>query len=742
MNGPSSFAIAQTLESAGYWALVLPHEWHQRLQSHLRSAEAWSNFFTAAPPSSEASPAARSPARDKGDAAATTSAGKAHEPGADSDNEVDIQDLVQRRQKQLGVDGLLSLRIRVLLLDASLSRMLGGQPLYLTSVQNARPGHASVSPHDCLNDMYYTLECDRDDWALASEGKSVADLFAFRESGEDVSAIAHLLGSAAQARSGDDTGDAGGSPYSSPNQRRTSSRRQRGQSVNSSRELRNLLSDVKTTKSWVNPEVEGFEELYTGLDRVLTLLKGYEEHSFPFLQRVRKQDAPDYYDVIKHPMDLGQMGRKIKRREYNSKREFQADLDLMFANCRQYNTDPKSIYVHHAAMLEKYSKKLLRQVRSVTCVPVSEKKEQPAQQHSTASSPNSLSGQETEHSDTEEPAPPPATDTPPRDESQSVSPLMALIRREKESEGADSVASSEAKHPLSMHNEDLQVFRWREYSLQRRLARVRDSYIRSELPFSEWNAIERSPQDMAEYLQHYDHLHRHDFHSPSSTGGEGPSPLDSLRYLPEYHLASSIPELPVTAPAPPSSLVEVESNQPTGRLQSRGFHREMLLAVQQSLVMLLAQRGFVSTHRVPFEVLLDLYISTLGEFARTVQWNALSDPVEMVGLLMKQVPKMSLQGLRQFMSESDASQREVLRHSILTDARYEVTPASPSEEDLVEVERSGRVIPLSHAAYSSQTSGDLRASLTQEEPSRKRMKVSESPRGRKREGGRRKSSHK
>ncbi len=32
----------------------------------------------------------------------------------------------------------------------------------------------------------------------------------------------------------------------------------------------------------------------------------------PFLTKVRKSDASDYYDIIKKPMDFGQMAKKLK----------------------------------------------------------------------------------------------------------------------------------------------------------------------------------------------------------------------------------------------------------------------------------------------------------------------------------------------------------------------------------------------------------------------------------------------
>jgi hypothetical protein len=42
----------------------------------------------------------------------------------------------------------------------------------------------------------------------------------------------------------------------------------------------------------MNIQYEGQAELYEQLDRVLTKLKDFTEHSYPFLSRVRKADAP------------------------------------------------------------------------------------------------------------------------------------------------------------------------------------------------------------------------------------------------------------------------------------------------------------------------------------------------------------------------------------------------------------------------------------------------------------------
>ena len=42
--------------------------------------------------------------------------------------------------------------------------------------------------------------------------------------------------------------------------------------------------------------------------------------------------------VISHPMDLQTMLKKVKQKQYKSKREFKDDLDLIWSNCFTYNS--------------------------------------------------------------------------------------------------------------------------------------------------------------------------------------------------------------------------------------------------------------------------------------------------------------------------------------------------------------------------------------------------------------------
>ncbi|OBZ89272.1 Transcriptional activator spt7, partial [Choanephora cucurbitarum] len=131
-------------------------------------------------------------------------------------------------------------------------------------------------------------------------------------------------------------------------------------------DLCQLLLDVKSSKpKFQENEKDPQEELYEACERVLNDLRNYTEHSFPFLTKVSKREAPDYLDVIKEPMDLGTMARKLKQAEYRSKKEFARDLYLIYDNCLEYNTNPSSEYRKHAVAMRRKTDRLLVRVPDI-----------------------------------------------------------------------------------------------------------------------------------------------------------------------------------------------------------------------------------------------------------------------------------------------------------------------------------------------------------------------------------------
>ncbi|KAH6666298.1 Bromodomain-containing protein, partial [Halenospora varia] len=55
-------------------------------------------------------------------------------------------------------------------------------------------------------------------------------------------------------------------------------------------------------------------------------------------------NAPNYFDVVKRPMDLTTIHSKMARNEYANAQEFEADIRLIFQNCYEYWTQDDSVF--------------------------------------------------------------------------------------------------------------------------------------------------------------------------------------------------------------------------------------------------------------------------------------------------------------------------------------------------------------------------------------------------------------
>ena len=65
------------------------------------------------------------------------------------------------------------------------------------------------------------------------------------------------------------------------------------------------------------------------------------------------QRVPDYFDVIKEPVDLKMLAARIKDKYYSSKEAFVRDLYLMCENCLKYN-DETTVFYQNALELQDY----------------------------------------------------------------------------------------------------------------------------------------------------------------------------------------------------------------------------------------------------------------------------------------------------------------------------------------------------------------------------------------------------
>ncbi|XP_063308365.1 histone acetyltransferase KAT2B isoform X1 [Pelobates fuscus] len=94
------------------------------------------------------------------------------------------------------------------------------------------------------------------------------------------------------------------------------------------------------------------EQLYNTLKNILQQVKSHQS-AWPFMEPVKKTEAPGYYEVIRFPMDLKTMSERVKNRYYVTKKLFMADLQRICTNCREYNP-PESEYFKCANIMEKF----------------------------------------------------------------------------------------------------------------------------------------------------------------------------------------------------------------------------------------------------------------------------------------------------------------------------------------------------------------------------------------------------
>ncbi|XP_018614866.1 bromodomain-containing protein 3b isoform X8 [Scleropages formosus] len=69
------------------------------------------------------------------------------------------------------------------------------------------------------------------------------------------------------------------------------------------------------------------------------LSKKHAAYAWPFYKPVDAEalELHDYHEIIKHPMDLSTVKKKMDSREYQDAQSFAADIRLMFSNCYKYN---------------------------------------------------------------------------------------------------------------------------------------------------------------------------------------------------------------------------------------------------------------------------------------------------------------------------------------------------------------------------------------------------------------------
>ncbi|KAJ0177252.1 hypothetical protein K1T71_007261 [Dendrolimus kikuchii] len=112
----------------------------------------------------------------------------------------------------------------------------------------------------------------------------------------------------------------------------------------------------------INPLLDDDDQVALSfiLENLLTTKLKIMPEAWPFLKPVNKKQVKDYYNVIKKPIDMETMGKRIQAHKYHSRYEFLRDIQLLVDNCRGYN-GPNSQFTRQAEAILKVTQESLEQ---------------------------------------------------------------------------------------------------------------------------------------------------------------------------------------------------------------------------------------------------------------------------------------------------------------------------------------------------------------------------------------------
>lgn len=99
-----------------------------------------------------------------------------------------------------------------------------------------------------------------------------------------------------------------------------------------------------------------------------------------YLEKPSAVDYPDYYTIVKTPMDLATIKLRIDKHIYGSHAQFEDDFKQMVANAQLYN-HPQSLVYYDALEIDKFVKAKMKRVRQKTIEQLTEEYEVAKQQH-------------------------------------------------------------------------------------------------------------------------------------------------------------------------------------------------------------------------------------------------------------------------------------------------------------------------------------------------------------------------
>ncbi|XP_067087804.1 histone acetyltransferase p300-like [Osmerus mordax] len=102
------------------------------------------------------------------------------------------------------------------------------------------------------------------------------------------------------------------------------------------------------------------EELRQALMPTLEALYRQDPESLPFRQPVDPMllGIPDYFDIVKTPMDLSSIKRKLDTGQYQEPWQYVDDIWLMFNNAWLYNCKTSRVYKYCSKLAEVFEQKI------------------------------------------------------------------------------------------------------------------------------------------------------------------------------------------------------------------------------------------------------------------------------------------------------------------------------------------------------------------------------------------------
>ena len=164
----------------------------------------------------------------------------------------------------------------------------------------------------------------------------------------------------------------GGNEDEGPNGERKSTR-VRGRKMPSSESAKLLKESRLSAESALAKASSGSKRRRAALDEKLLnmynpsaledLLNNMMKHKdgWPFDRPITRSDAPDYFEIIKRPIDLGTVRTNLLHMKYSCNQEVIADVRQVFQNCYSYNAEEAEEF-QCALRLEKYFEKTTRKL--------------------------------------------------------------------------------------------------------------------------------------------------------------------------------------------------------------------------------------------------------------------------------------------------------------------------------------------------------------------------------------------